>query len=274
MRVSLNLVGGKASSLYDLQDLNIPEWFVVSSEAFSNANCVLDNMASWKISSEFEDRIKNALKKISGENCFFAVRSSAVDEDGAGFSFAGQLDSFLGVAVNEICDRVIDVWKSAFSERIQAYRKENNLGKCIPPAVLIQKMVNADSAGVAFAVDPIGGYWDHAIVSSVWGLGSALVDGEVDADTWQVTRKKEICSRLIGAKESGRFLRNGRETEEALDDQKKNAPSLTDQEILAVATLARQCTSHHGKPQDIEWAFENGQLYLLQSRPITRFRVV
>ena len=261
--MSLEQVGGKAMSLYSLQDLPIPPWFVVLTNS-------LENDGDCEIDDKLKEEIKAAITRLTeDENCLFAVRSSAIDEDGAGFSFAGQFESYLGVKAVDVPDRIIDVWKSGFSDRIKAYRQENNLGNCIAPAAIVQKMVNADSAGVAFAVDPVQGHWDRAVVSSVWGLGSALVDGDADADVWQVTRKNKICQRQIAKKTIGRFLNDDKETEMEIEDEKASKPSLTDKQVCMVARLARQCSEHHGLPQDIEWAFETEQLYLLQSRPIT-----
>lgn len=256
--VRLEQVGGKAFSLYELQDENIPPWFVITPIAFKE---------DFSISDELCQSLDKAMADIKGD--FFAVRSSAVDEDGKDFSFAGQLDSYLGVARDSIAEKVIEVWKSAYSERIKAYRKENGLGDCCPPAVIVQKMLDATSAGVTFTVDPIGGYWDRAIVSSVWGLGSALVDGAVDADTWHIGRQGEVHLKQNGFKNIGRYLRNGRETEVNHDNDKAEKHSLTDEQAIEVAELARKCSHIRGTPQDIEWAFEDSILYLLQSRPIT-----
>src|SRR5213078_1024244 len=112
-----------------------------------------------------------------------AVRSSASDEDGAQHSFAGQLDSFLFVAAPDVPAKVAAVWRSGFSERLLAYRREHNLTPMPrPPTVLVQRMVQADVAGVAFGADPVSGRRGVTVVSAVFGLGTALVGGEADAD--------------------------------------------------------------------------------------------
>jgi pyruvate,water dikinase len=118
-----------------------------------------------------------------------AVRSSASDEDGAEHSFAGQLESHLFVSCERIAEKIAAVWRSGFSERIIAYRQQHGL-PFVPraPAVLVQRMIHSDAAGVAFSADPVSGRRGVAVVSAVFGLGTALVSGEANADTWLVDR--------------------------------------------------------------------------------------
>jgi len=256
---SLKQMGGKAASLHLLQGQNVPAWFVISPAAFN---------ADYSISEQLTTALESALDKLPGQ--YFAVRSSAVDEDGSDFSFAGQMDSYLGVSKEQINAKIIQVWQSAFSERIKSYRQENQLGECIAPAVIVQSMVDASSAGVAFSVDPIGGYWDRAIVSSVWGLGSALVDGAVDSDLWHITRDNKVATKQLADKTLGRYLVDGKEQDQDHRSEKAQQASLSQKQAIAVARLCRECAQLRGRPQDIEWAFADDQLYLLQSRPITR----
>src|SRR5262249_13409601 len=130
-----------------------------------------------------------------------AVRSSASDEDGAQHSFAGQLDSFLFVPPGDVARKAAAVWQSGFSERVFAYRQAHGLD-ALPrgPAVLIQRLVNADAAGVAFGADRVTGRRGVAVVSAVFGLGTALVSGECDADTYHVGLDGEILQRAIAEK--------------------------------------------------------------------------
>lgn len=185
-----------------------------------------------------------------------AVRSSAADEDGTGHSFAGQLDSFLNVPCAEVAVRVADVWRSGAGERVQAYRRERGLSSSSPrsaavePAVIVQRMVAAVAAGVAFGADPVTGRRGVAVVSAVRGLGDALVSGERNADTFEVDRAGVILSRRLATPEDG--------------------PVLDDAHVRAVADLVRAAGRHFGCPQDVEWAFDaDGKLWLLQSRPVT-----
>src|SRR5690606_37999037 len=130
--------------------------------------------------------IEAAVRALHGEG-LFAVRSSAVDEDGTQHSFAGQLESFLFVPAEQVIRRVADVWRSGFSPRVLAYRREHGLP--LPPqapAVLVQRMIDAEVSGVAFAADPISGSRSTLIVSAVFGLGTALVGGDAEADTYRL----------------------------------------------------------------------------------------
>ncbi len=258
-------LGGKAKALAALQHcgLNIPAWFVVTPEAFelsltpaqvaafsaaqneAELHQVIANIAPRK---EVKHAIAQALPVSFATGELLAVRSSAVDEDGQTHSFAGQLDSFLLVAPEEVVQKVVAVWQSGFSERLLAYRREHGLSLLPkPPAVLIQRMINAEAAGVAFAADPITGRRNVAVVSCVQGIGASLVSGECNADTYQVNRAGETIERQLSG----------------------SAPVLCDEEIVRIADLVRATSQHFQRPQDIEWAMEKGQLYLLQSRPIT-----
>ncbi len=262
-------VGGKAFSLSMLQGLRIPEWFVVTPAAFVSSGCQQSDPARWRLSETICEQLQHALDHLVAGEGYFAVRSSAVDEDSQGFSFAGQLESFLGVARKEVAGKVADVWRSAFSEHIRAYRDEHGLGECVPPAVVVQRMIDANCAGVSFSVDPISGNWGHALVSSVWGLGNGLVDGELDGDTFRVDRSGKVIERQGGSKSFGYYLREGVPRKEEHDSEKAQGFSLTDHQAIEIANLARTCSRKRGAPQDIEWAYEKGVLYLLQSRPIT-----
>ena len=247
------IAGGKATALARLAaaELPVPRWFTVTPAALTaslGARSIDEELASLAPAPEVATAITQALAAFPADT-IFAVRSSAVDEDGAEHSFAGQLESFLNVPVAEVGARVADVWRSGFTERVRAYRRERGLvGDPASPAVLVQQMVAAEAAGVAFSADPVSGRRGVAVVSAVRGLGDVLVSGEVDADTYHVAREGRIVSASY---------------------VKAEAPVLRDVEADAVATLARRAEAYFGRPQDIEWAQAGGALYLLQSRPIT-----
>ena len=177
----------------------------------------------------------------------YAVRSSAVVEDGSAHSFAGQFRSVLNVKPGDLQSAIANVRASADSAAMEVYVASRGTGTAVPAAI-IQPMIAARSAGVAFSADVVHGRRSRALVSAVPGLGEALVSGESDADSWEVGWDGNIRTFSIAGSQ----------------------PCLTDQEVLAVAELARRCENHFGLPQDIEWAFDpNGRLWLLQSRPIT-----
>jgi len=185
-------------------------------------------------------------------------------------SFAGQLESYLFVAPSQVARRVIDVWRSGLSESILSYRRERGLNTSLqPPAVIVQRMINAEAAGVAFSADPVTGRRSVAVVSAVYGLGSSLVSGESDADTFKVSRDGRIILRQVAAKrEAHRFASQGIHAEMILQ-QDQTKPAISDHHAIEIAKLARLAERHFVRPQDIEWAIEDGRVYLLQSRPIT-----
>ena len=230
-------IGGKAAALarLSLAGFPVPEWFTLTPEAARAEAGAL------------QAALGEALRRLGPGP--YAVRSSAIDEDGSGHSFAGQLESHLFVAPQDVARRVADVWQSGSSERALAYRREHGLGAPQgAPAVLIQRMIDADAAGVAFSADPVSGARGTRVVSAIKGVGEKLVSGEVDADTWRIDRQ-------------GRVL-------EALTPRS----SIPEKHALDVAQLAARAEAHFGAPQDIEWALKDGRLYLLQSRPITSLR--
>jgi phosphohistidine swiveling domain-containing protein len=260
-------IGGKAAALASLQqsDFPVPNWFALDPAAFDgsldtdcvrlSAACELgDEAAVSTVLASLAPRdvvvaeLAQAVAALSPDGEPLAVRSSASDEDGGAQSFAGQLASYLNVAPADVAARVADVWRSGFSARILAYRRTHGLDAVPPaPAVLIQRMVAADVSGVAFSADPATGRHGVAVVSAIAGLGEALVSGASEGETATVDR--------LGA-----IVRIG---------QTERQPLLNDDQLRAVAALARRCEQHFGVPQDIEWAIAGGKLFLLQSRPIT-----
>ncbi len=259
------LMGGKARAIAQLQRAGVmmPKGFIVSPVAFEDSintqqkfdenslqqyKAIQTGLVTVQPREEVRLELLQALAELSPNGELLAVRSSASDEDGMQHSFAGQLDSFLNVNPADVVDKIAAVWRSGFNVRVLNYRQERGLSSIPhPPAVLIQRMVNAEVSGVAFAADPVTGRRSIAVVSAVTGLASSLVSGESDADTYHVNREGAIVQhQIIGTK-----------------------PILQDNQILAVAQLARQVSKYFQVPQDIEWAIERGQLYLLQSRPIT-----
>lgn len=175
----------------------------------------------------------------------FAVRSSGTMEDGAGHSFAGQFESHLEVSATDVPGKIAAVRASASSEAIRTYCQERGLPAPSAPTVLVQRMIAPRCAGVAFSADPVSGMRGMAVVSAVAGTGEKLVSGEVDGETWRINRSGQIVER-------------------------SQTGLLSESDAIAVSALARDCETACGRPQDIEWAIdEGGKLWLLQSRPIT-----
>jgi pyruvate,water dikinase len=280
-------LGGKARALAALRDadLPIPPWIVLIPDAFIASltpaqRTALDAAADLRAlvadvaaSAEVRDELQAAVAELCPGGEPVAVRSSASDEDGPEHSFAGQLDSFLFVSSDDAAARAADVWRSAFGERIVAYRREHGLSPTPrPPAVLIQRMVRPDAAGVAFGADPVSGRRGTAVVAAVPGCGTSLVSGACDADTYHVDRDGRIVGRAVADKKI-KHVADPASAEGVravpIPPEAARAPVLTDEQVAATAALARLSGRRFGRPQDIEWALEGGKLYLLQSRPIT-----
>ncbi len=216
--------------------------------------------------------VAEAVKTVGNEGTF-SVRSSAADEDGVHHSFAGQLSSFLYVSnVDEACLFLKKCWASTFSERCLIYRRENGLDPLeAAVAVIFQRMVDADRAGVLFTCDPIEKKTNRYLISAVYGVGEGLVSGALDADNYWLdaitgsVTKTEIANKTEAMRrgEAGHVVRK------PVDKAQQGSPALHDVELTMLYKLGQQVDKYYRFPQDIEWAFENGTLYLLQTRPVT-----
>jgi len=283
-------VGGKASALAAMTRaaLPVPEWFVILPDAFfsslagdvalrlGEAGCAADAqrlLRDVRLLPEVVQQIATAARTLCPDRGTFAVRSSALEEDSARFSFAGQLDSYLFVPLAQIPDKVVGVWFSAFNDRLIHYRREAGMAALAGfPAVIVQRMIEGDVSGVAFSADPVSGRRGITVVAAVPGQGSALVSGEAAADTWRVDRRGAIVDRSIEEKHVMHRLDASNPegvSAVAVPPDRVRAPSLDEDQVRAVATLARRAEAHFGRPQDIEWTIAAGRLVLLQSRPIT-----
>ncbi|HYV49217.1 MAG TPA: rifamycin-inactivating phosphotransferase, partial [Myxococcaceae bacterium] len=183
-----------------------------------------------------------------GEHAAYAVRSSATAEDLPAASFAGQLDTYLNVVgPAAILQHVSRCWASLFTERAVTYRLRNGFDhRKVRMAVVVQRMVSPQSAGVLFTADPVTGNRKVASVEAVFGLGEALVSGLVNADVFKV-RDGEIVAKVVATRQ----------------------PALADAQVVQLAQLGRRIEAHFGRPQDIEWCLADGGFQFVQSRPIT-----
>ena len=199
-----------------------------------------------------------------------AVRSSAVGEDGASSSFAGQLVTVLNVVdAAGLRAAVLAVHDSAHGATAAAYRARSGALTPARSGVVVQPLVPADVAGVAFTRDPLGS--DHVVIEASWGLGEAVVGGYVTPDLFRVARNGRIVERVAGAKEALLMPAAGGGVEEVeAAGGLAGRLCLDDALVVAVAALALQCEQQFGGAQDIEWAVAGDRLVLLQSRPVTR----
>jgi len=202
-----------------------------------------------------------------------SVRSSATLEDLAGAAFAGQHDSFLGVVgLDDVLDRVVACWASLWEDRAVRYRVERGFGVLdAEMAVVVQRMVPADVAGVAFSIHPITGETDRVLVTAAWGLGETVVSGEGEVDQWIVektsgrTLDARLGSKLREVVQTGS---GGTEVRE-VPLERRDVACLDERSLRELCDLVRRVERHYFFPQDVEWAIAEGRLHLLQSRPVT-----
>ncbi len=207
-----------------------------------------------------------------------AVRSSATAEDLPDASFAGQQDTYLWVkGADAVVEHVRKCWSSLFTDRAIAYRHSMGyLHDSIAMSVGVQKMIDPVAAGVAFTLNPTNGDRSQVAIDSSWGLGEAVVSGEVTPDNFLVDKVlREVVKREISDKAvEYRLTDAGTVDKVDVDAALRNAASVTDEQLIAIAMLARRSEKHYGCPQDVEWAVDrhlsDGEnIVMLQSRPET-----
>lgn len=299
-------VGGKGGSLGELTraGIDVPPGFVVTTSAFetflaalearepvrakvealdaSNLLAVTEVSAELRrrvieepLPAEVEQAILGAHAELRGGGAVpVAVRSSATTEDAEDASFAGLQDTFLWVlSAEDTVQRVRECWGSLYSVESMIYRLRHKLPEDgVAMAVVIQQMVDARSAGVMFTRSPTSGDKSVITIEGAWGLGSAVVSGEVTPDRWVVGKiTGEISIREISHKHIRQEpAPEGGIVEVELADAEANAPCLSDEELQALRDVGRRIERHYGRAQDIEWAVDkDGRILLLQSRPET-----
>jgi phosphohistidine swiveling domain-containing protein len=211
-----------------------------------------------------------------GSNLYVAVRSSGTAEDLADASFAGQHDTYLDVCgVDKIADAVKRCWASLWTERAIAYRQKKGFDhRIVSIAVVVQKMVASDVAGVMYTANPVTAATDETVINATWGLGESLVQGNVTPDQYVVQMPENTLIEQVLGDKALEIVRNqesgaGVVTRDVVQTLRDRYCLDIDQ-VKSLARLGEQVQSYYGGfPQDIEWAIEEGDLYLLQSRPIT-----
>jgi phosphoenolpyruvate synthase/pyruvate phosphate dikinase len=202
-----------------------------------------------------------------------AVRSSAVGEDGEETSFAGQYRTLLNVqGADALVEAVQRCVASAGSPRARAYRAERGLEGEGAFTVLVQRMVEADVSVVAFSINPVTGAHDEVLINTSWGLGESLVSGLVTPDSFTVRKQdRGIVSSYIAHKEYRTALAARGTRQISIPDHLREIPSLAEEQIVEVAGLCMALETRFGFPVDLECAYQDGTLFLLQCRPVTAF---
>lgn len=300
-------VGGKGGSLGELlrAGIAVPPGFVVRTAAFERfletvetdgpvrarieslraedlsaitecCNAVRGRLEEAPLPPELEEQIACAHAQLCGsEGKPLAVRSSATTEDAIDASFAGLQDTYLWVQdLSQTLRKVRSCWASLYSVESVSYRRRRSLPESgVAMAVVVQAMVDARAAGVMFTRSPTTGDRSVVTIEGAWGLGSAVVGGEVTPDRWVLGKiTGEIAVREISDKAIRHVPADGGGVEAVpVAEESRRAPSLSDEELQTLRGLARKVERHYGHPQDIEWAIDrsSGEVLLLQSRPET-----
>jgi pyruvate,water dikinase len=227
-------------------------------------------VAALELPGGLADAIRAAYAAL-GDDAEVAVRSSACAEDSEAASFAGQQETYLHVrGADAVLDRVRDCWASFFSERALFYRAQKHHLEDLDMAVVVQRMVAADVAGVLFTIDPTRGRKDRMVVEAVFGLGEAVVSGQVTPDHYVLARDGRV-KRINLTTQPHKVVRHedGGVHEEPLDEAAGAERTVSDEQLAALAEIGRDLQDRMGVPQDIEWAIEGGELFVLQARPVT-----
>jgi pyruvate,water dikinase len=304
----IQLVGGKGANLGEMTKAGIPvpNGFCVTSPAYfyfietnkleEKIRKVLENLdvnngkalneaskkvkdliMRGKIPADLEKEINDAYQKFPIKNQLVAVRSSATAEDLPGASFAGQQATYLNIQGKDTVVKTIHkCWASLFESRAIFYRNEKKFDHFkVGIAVPVQIMVQSDVSGVMFTLNPINNDKSVIVVESVWGLGEMIVQGtvtpdhyEVDRTGWKLLRKEIVTQEIMLTK------LNGETKETKVPASKKNLQKIPDRTVVQIAKIGEKLQRHYDYPQDIEWAYDDREIYIVQTRPITTIESV
>ena len=299
------LAGGKGANLGELSHagLHVPPGFVLTTRAygaFVESNDIGEEIvgrasaaraedpaafeevaegiralfSSGKVPEEMAHEIRAAYEEMSEDAATpVAVRSSATAEDLPGASFAGQQDTYLNVRGAEtLLEAVKNCWASLWTARAMAYRAHEGIDPAtVSLAVVVQRMVEAEAAGTLFTADPVSGQRDRTIINAAWGLGEAVVGGQVTPDTLVLAKggSGRVISRKTADKEVMTAYSGSGVENRSVPEARRHQPVLDDEMAAELARYGARIEDHYGSPQDIEWARAGGEFFILQARPIT-----
>lgn len=235
------------------------------------SNVIRDIMADTPIPKVLAEEIKNEFKKLKTK--FVAVRSSATAEDSSVASWAGELETYLNTTEKNLLENVKYCWSSLFTPRAIFYRYEKKLAdQKVSVAVAVQQMVESEISGVAFTVHPVIKDKNRMIIEAGFGLGEAIVSGQITPDSY-IVDKRDLSILDINVSEQKRMMvrkgATGGNIWQAVPKAKQETQVLSGKQIIELAKICVQIEKHYKKPQDIEWAYAKGKFYITQSRPIT-----
>lgn len=297
--IDVRVAGGKGASLAVIAaaDLPVPPGFVVRADALeacldergtvrsvrallsridsdASASAVAPRVQALVLEAsprgDLVESITTAYRKL-GEAVPVAVRSSARAEDSEAASYAGQQETFLNVyGIDKVLDGVCRCWGSFFAERALFYRRLKGSLEDLGMAVVVQRQLHPSKAGVLFTIDPVRRRRDQMVVEAAWGLGEAVVSGLVIPDHYVVRRDGTLKNAQVALQSAEIVHADGGGTETVpVEPERAGSQVLSKDELQQLAGLGRRLEDVFGLPQDIEWAIEDGRVYLLQSRPVT-----
>lgn len=303
-KADVKIAGGKGSSLGELMRIGIqvPPGFVVVAKAWDkflsdvqilpaihaimrdisheDVHClteksqavqamILSSVIPRSICLEIHKRFDELKAK------YVAVRSSAMCEDSASEAWAGQLDTYLNTGRKDLLANVHKCWASVFSPQALSYRLQKSLrSRYISTAVVVQAMVQSEVSGTAFSVHPVTQNPGHILIEAAYGLGEALVSGEITPDSYVIGKKLHRIEEKNTSLQKVRLVRaeKGGYKWKKVDSREMKRQKLCDAHILHLCDLVLTIEKHYGFPCDIEWALERKKLYIVQSRPITTLK--
>ncbi len=305
-RNDAGIAGGKGASLGEMTQAGIPvpPGFVVLSESFEQfiketdlvqeidsilhkvehkeihtveraSEQIRELILNAEMPKDIADEVSQSFKELDTK--YVAVRSSATAEDGRDHAWAGQLESYLNTTEDDVLTKVKLCWSSLFTPRAIFYRFEKGLHSTkISVAVVVQKMVESEVSGIAFSVHPVTEDYNQLIIEAGFGLGEAIVSGSVTPDSYVVEKEPRNILDINVSTQTRALHRSENASVEHGNNEWVNIPEpeassqvLNKEQILELSEIIIKIEDHYGFPCDVEWAFESGKFYIVQSRPIT-----
>jgi len=296
----VNIAGGKGASLGEMTKagLAVPPGFVVLASAFERfleetdlgieieaslkkvnhkdlnsvdrySNEIRAMIKKTKMPKDTQLEILQQYKKLGTK--FVAVRSSATAEDSSVASWAGELETYLNVTEKNLISSVKNCWSSLFTPRAIFYRFEKKLHKQkVSVAVVVQKMVQSEISGISFTVHPVTKDHNQMVIEAGFGLGEAIVGGMITPDTYVIHKDDFSILDINVSQQTFAIIKTPRgNINKKLSISAGGRQKLNGKQIVELAKICKKIEEHYGKPQDIEWAFEKGNFFITQSRPIT-----
>ena len=301
-KTDVKIAGGKGASLGEMMHAKIPvpPGFVVLAQAFDRflaetdlvveveanlnkinykdtnsinkaSNVIRDLIHDSKMPLDLQKEILAEFKKLKAK--LVAVRSSATAEDSSQASWAGELETFLNTTEKNLLGKVKQCWSSLFTPRAIFYRFGKGLRNSkVSVAAVVQQMVDSEISGIAFTVHPVTKTKSQMIIEAGWGLGEAIVSGQITPDSYVIDKTDFSILDINVSQKTKMLVKKGSAGGNVWKPVPKNqqeAQVLSGKQIIELAKICAGIEKHYKKPQDIEWAFAKGKFYITQSRPIT-----